>query len=231
LTEHTVTFVPRARGGVVAYQVPQVPQVPQVLVETPVVRDRIVRLGQRKHPCRHPVRLIEVQVGSEWHGYLTNELDPARLPTACVVDLYSHYSHRWRGEEPIEEAFLLVKRLLGLAYVGTGAANGIALQVGATWLLYAVLIDLSDALAEELNLPLDRISVEMVFRGLYFFCGAYQCGAYQWGAYQCGAYQLWGVPVWGVPVWGVPARRSPRPRDLLGGTNRPGHREAPPQIP
>ena len=163
LTEHTVTFVTRARGGVVAYQVQQ------VLRETPGVRDRIVRLGQRKHPCRHPVRLIEVQVGGAWHGYLTNELDPARLPTACVVDLYSH---RWR----IEEAFLLVKRLWGLAYVWTGAANGIALQGWATWLLYAVLIDLSDAVAEELNLPLDRISVEMVFRGLYFFCGAFARG-------------------------------------------------------
>ncbi len=82
------------------------------------------------------------------------------------------YSHRWR----IEEAFLLVKRLLGLAYVWTGAANAIALQVWATWLLYGVLIDLSDAVAEELNLPLDRISVEMVFRGLYFFCGAFERG-------------------------------------------------------
>ena len=61
LTEHTVTFVTRARGGVVAYQVQQ------VLRETPGVRDRIVRLGQRKHPCRHPVRLIEVQGGGAWH--------------------------------------------------------------------------------------------------------------------------------------------------------------------
>ncbi len=100
---------------------------------------------------------------------MTNELDPTRLPTAAVLDLYAH---RWR----IEEAFLIVKRLLGLAYVWTGAANGIALQVWATWLLYAVLIDLSDAVAEELNLPLDRISVEMVFRGLYFFCGAFARG-------------------------------------------------------
>jgi hypothetical protein len=106
---------------------------------------------------------MEVWIGGTWHGYLTNELDPTRLPTTAVLALYAH---RWR----IEEAFLIVKRLLGLAYVWTGAANGIALQVWATWLLYAVLIDLSDAVAEELNLPLDRISVEMVFRGLYFSC-------------------------------------------------------------
>ena len=61
-----------------------------------------------------------------------------------------------------------MKRHLGLAYVWTGAANGLARQVWATWLLYAilaVLIDLSDAVAEELYLPFDRISVDMVFRG------------------------------------------------------------------
>lgn len=62
MTEHTVTFVPRARGRVVAYQVQP------VLRETPVVRDRIVRLGQRKHPCRHPVRLVEVWIGGTWQG-------------------------------------------------------------------------------------------------------------------------------------------------------------------
>ncbi len=58
----------------------------------------------------------------------------------------------------------------GLAYLWTGSCNSIALQVWATWLLYAVLIDLSDAVAEELNLPLDQISAEMVYRGLYHFC-------------------------------------------------------------
>ena len=79
---------------------------------------------------------------------------------------------RWR----IEEAFLLVKRLLGLAYLWTGAANGLALPIWATWLLYAMLIDLRDAVAEELQVPLERISVEMVFHSLYFFAVAYHRG-------------------------------------------------------
>ncbi len=39
-----------------------------------------------------------------------------------------------------------------------------------------MLIDLSDAVAEELSLPLDRISVEMVYRGLYHFTVAYSKG-------------------------------------------------------
>jgi hypothetical protein len=163
LTEQGLSFVTRARS-LTAFKVEK------VLVATPQVRDRIVALGQyRSNPCRHPVRLVEVEVGGNLHAYLTNVLDPAVLSTADVVDLYGR---RWR----IEEAFLLVKRLLGLAYLWREAHNAIALQVWGTWLLYAMLIDLSDAVAQELNLPLDRISVEMVFRGLYHFAVAQQYG-------------------------------------------------------
>jgi len=36
----------------------------------------------------------------------------------------------------------------------------------ATWLFYVV-IDLGDAVADELSLPFDRISLEMIDRGLY----------------------------------------------------------------
>ena len=43
----------------------------------------------------------------------------------------------------------------------------------ATWLFYAVLVDLGDAVADELALPFDRISLEMIFRGLYHFSVAY----------------------------------------------------------
>ena len=42
----------------------------------------------------------------------------------------------------------------------------------ATWLFYAVLIDISDEIADELTLPFDSISVEMVFRGIYHFTQA-----------------------------------------------------------
>ena len=39
-----------------------------------------------------------------------------------------------------------------------------------------MLVDLSDAVAEELMLPFDRISLEMVFRSLYYFIQAYNKG-------------------------------------------------------
>ncbi len=145
----------------------------QPLVHSTNLRDQIIALGTyRSNPCQHPLRRIDVLVNGTWRGYLTNVLDPQILSPADVVNLYGR---RWR----IEEAFLLVKRLLGLSYLWKGAANTIALQVWASWLLYAVLVDLSDAVAQELNLCLDQISIEMVYRGLYHFSVAHQQGRAQ----------------------------------------------------
>ena len=91
------------------------------------------------------------------------------LPPYVIADLYRK---RWR----IEQAFNTVKRLLGLSYLWTGSMNGIKLQIWATWLFYAVLMDLGDAIADELALPTDRISLEMIDRGLYHFSVAHQKG-------------------------------------------------------
>ncbi len=62
---------------------------------------------------------------------------------------------------------------MGLAYFWTGSENGICLQLWATWLLYAVLVDLTDAVAEALNRPFATLSLEMVYRSLYHFTQAY----------------------------------------------------------
>jgi hypothetical protein len=138
----------------------------RVLRSGPQVRDRIVHLGRyRSNPSHHPVRLIEVYVRGSWHAYVTNVLDPQRL---SVVEVVALYEQRWQ----IEKAFLLVKRLLGLSYLWVGSLNGVQLQVWATWLYYAILIDLCDDVAELLQLPLDRISVEMVSRSLYYYAAA-----------------------------------------------------------
>jgi hypothetical protein len=142
--------------------------VSQVVLHTADIRDRIIILGG-VCPCRHPVRLIEVRFGRTWYRYLTSVLDPLVLPASIVADLYRR---RWR----IEEAFLIVKRLLNLSYLWTGSVNGVLLQVWSTWLFFAVLVDLGDAVAEELMLPFDRISLEMVFRSLYYFVQAYNKG-------------------------------------------------------
>lgn len=82
------------------------------------------------------------------------------------------YAQRWR----IEEAFLLTKRLLGLAYLWVGGSHGVQIQLYATWIFYAVLIDLCAEVALALQQPLERISVEVVFRSLYHFSQARQQG-------------------------------------------------------
>ncbi len=71
----------------------------------------------------------------------------------------------------MEEAFLLTKRLLGLAYLWV-AAMECRFKYFATWIFYAVLNDLCSQVAVALNQPKECISVEMVFRGLYHFARA-----------------------------------------------------------
>jgi hypothetical protein len=137
-------------------------QVLQVFTSTHSVKDRLIKLGTGRGGA--PIltlRLVEIRVGKATFSYLTSVLDPAILPPYVVADLYRR---RWR----IEEAFHTVKRLLGLSYLWTGSINGIKLQLWATWLFYAVLVDLGDAVSNELSLPFDRISLEMIYRGMPF---------------------------------------------------------------
>lgn len=79
---------------------------------------------------------------------------------------------RWR----IEDSFTVIKRLLGLASFWTGSINGSPIQGWAPWILYAVLVDLTDAMAEALNRPFHALSMEMVYRGLYHFTVAHHRG-------------------------------------------------------
>jgi len=54
--------------------------------------------------------------------------------------------------------------------------RSIQLQIGTTWLFYAILVNLGDAVADEVGLPFDRISLEMLYRSLYHFTYAYDKG-------------------------------------------------------
>jgi hypothetical protein len=144
--------------------------VERVFTNSYSIRDRNVKMGAgtKKIPCI-TMRLVEIRVGKTWYSYLTSVLDPLILPPYVVADLSGR---RWR----IEEAFNTVKRLLGLSYIWTGSLNGIKLQLWGTWLFYAVLVDLGDAVADEVSLPFDRISLEMIYRGLYHFYVAHHKG-------------------------------------------------------
>lgn len=155
-----ITFVTRAKSNLAF-------QLERVIVRSAQVHDQLVWIGSNSD--RQLIRLVQVLYQGKWYRYLTNELDPERLPAAYVLALYHQ---RWR----IEDAYAIVKRLLGLAYFWTGAENGVQLQLWATWLLYALLVDLTDAVAEALDQPFAAISMEMVYRSLYYFTQAYQRG-------------------------------------------------------
>jgi hypothetical protein len=161
LIERDIHLITRLKKGAAV-------QVQQVFTKSYDLRDSLVRLGSgtAKTPFI-TLRLIEVRSGKAWHSYLTSVLAPQVLPPYVVADLYRR---RWR----IEEAFNTVKRLLGLSYLWTGSLNGIQLQIWGTWIFYAILVDLGDAVADQLSLPIDSISLEMIYRGLYHFYVARQ---------------------------------------------------------
>jgi hypothetical protein len=160
LTVAQIKWITRAKRNL-AYEVER------YLRRSANVHDVLIWVGTGEE--RQCLRLIEVLYRGKWYRYLTNELDAERLPTEYVVALYWQ---RWR----IEDAYAIVKRLLGLAYFWSGAENGVCLQLWATWILYAVLVDLTDAVAEALNKPFAALSMEMVYRSVYFFRQAVQRG-------------------------------------------------------
>ena len=136
-------------------------QVKRVLTNTYDVKDQIIKIGgvTKKTPVL-TITLVQIRSQTSWRSYLTSVREPEILPPYVVAGLYQR---RWG----IEEEFCLVKRLLNLSYLWTGSSNGIKLQIWASWLFYTVLVDLGDAVADELGVPIGRISLEMIYRGMY----------------------------------------------------------------
>jgi hypothetical protein len=141
-------------------------RVTQLLAQRPYLRDELIEVGlHHSNPCRHPLRLVSVLWRSQWYRYLTNVLDPAQLSAQDICELYRR---RWR----IEDAFFVTKRVLDLAYLWKASANGVQLQLYATFLFYLVLLNVCQQVAQSLTAPLEQISVEMVFRAFYHYSWA-----------------------------------------------------------
>lgn len=158
-TEQQKFFVSRLRQNT-AYRVTQ------VLSHPPYYRDELITVGlHHSNPCRHPLRLVSVWWRGQWYRYLTNVLDPTQLSARHICELYRR---RWR----IEDAFLVTKRVLDLASLWKASANGVQLQLYATFLFYLVLLNVCQQVAQSLNEPLERISGEMVFRAFYHYSRA-----------------------------------------------------------
>src|SRR5206468_6522161 len=124
----------------------------QVLSQGASYRDEMIQVGlYRSHPCTYPLRMVSVLWQGTWYRYLTNVLDPRLLSARQVCELYRR---RWR----IEDAFLLTKRVLDLAYLWKASSNGVQLQLYATLLFYSVLLSVCQQVAVVLQQPLERIS-------------------------------------------------------------------------
>src|SRR4029453_8376235 len=162
-TDQHTFFVPRLRQKT-AYRGTR------VLAQSPYDREELIEVGlHHSNPRRHPLRLVSVLWRGQWYRYLTNVLDPAQLSAQDGCELYRR---RWR----IEDAFLVTKRVLDLAYLWKASANGVQLQLYATCLFYLVLLNVCQQVAQSLNDPLERISVEMVFRAFYQYSRALSRG-------------------------------------------------------
>ena len=158
-TDQHKFFVTRLRQNT-AYRITH------LLSHSPSYRDELIEVGlHHSHPCRYPLRLLSVLWRGQWYRYLTHVLDPAQLSARHIGDLYRR---RWR----IEDAFLVTKRVLDLAYLWKASANGVQLQLYATFLFYLVLLNVCQQVAQSLNQPLERISMEMVFRAFYHYSRA-----------------------------------------------------------
>jgi Transposase DDE domain len=155
MTRTGITFVTRAKDNLVY-------RLDRTLERSADLHDQIVWIGNEREGTLQRIRLVELLFRGKWYRYISNELDADRLPAIVLVDLYRQ---RWR----VEDAFNVVKSLLGLSYFHCAAENAIRLQVWATWILYAVLVDLTDAVAEALQRPIADISMEMVYRSIQFY--------------------------------------------------------------
>jgi hypothetical protein len=145
-------------------------QVKRVLSQGTYYKDEIIKMGNyRSTISKHPVRLVSVLWGKTWYHYITNVLDEQQLSPQEVCELYRR---RWR----IEDAFLLTKRLLGLSYLWVGQNNGVQIQLIATLIFYTILNQLVSEVAITLNQPKEKISVEMVFRSLYYVASSVERG-------------------------------------------------------
>ena len=163
LTKQQQFFVTRMREKIADRTV-------QVLSQGASYRDEMIQVGlYRSHPCTQPRRMVSVLWQGTWDRSLTNVLDPQQLSARQVCELSRR---RWR----IEEAFALTKRVLDLAYWWTGSTTAVQLQRYATLIFYAVLLTLCQQVAEVLGAPLERLSVERVFRAFYHYSRAVQRG-------------------------------------------------------
>lgn len=124
------------------------------------VFDGLVWLGAyRADHAAHAVRLVQFQVGTTTYRYLTNVLDPVRLPIVMIAQLYSR---RW----DIELAFKLVKRELKLHLLWSAKTVVIQQQVWAVLIISQILQALRMEIAGRAQVDPYEVSMALLVRCL-----------------------------------------------------------------
>lgn len=125
--------------------------------------DALVWLGAyRADRSKHLVRRVDFQVGTAHYRYLTNVLDPQRLPMAAIARLYAR---RW----DIELAFKLAKVHLHLGVLWSARPVVILQQVWAVLILAQILQGLRLEIAGRAGVDPFEVSLPLLVEYLPFF--------------------------------------------------------------
>jgi len=131
------------------------------------LRESLIYLGTGTDRAAFPLRLIQLTRGATTYRYLTNILDPRRLPAWQVVALYQR---RW----DIEKAFDLLKTHLGLHLLWSAHPNVLLQQVYATLALAQVVFALRAEIAHQAGAAVQEVSLPLMLRTLPHLAAAGQ---------------------------------------------------------
>lgn len=145
----------------------------RILQQTEQIDDRIVRLEGIDNFSKTSRRRIELVYQDTRYVYLTNILDPARMPVTHVRGLYAQHCRSSAAFTMVKQ-MLLSKHGLSPTMLWDSTPTIVQTQFWTTWALYALLVDLTDAVAEKLHQPGHILSPEMVYRKLHHLYTNYQ---------------------------------------------------------
>lgn len=122
------------------------------------VLDAVVYLGTwRSNQAKYPVRLIQFWWQGRHYQYLSNVLDPHRLPLADVVRLYAR---RW----DIELAFRLLKDFLALHHLWSAKWAVVQVQLWCCLILAQVYHALQVEIAGQAGVDVFEVSLDLLTR-------------------------------------------------------------------
>jgi hypothetical protein len=131
-----------------------------VLYQADGVLDAIVWLGaHRADRAGQAVRLVSyTRQGKTW-SYLTNVLDPARLPILLIGQLYAR---RW----DIEMMFNMIKTHLHLHVLWSSHLAVVLHQVFAVFTVAQIILSLRTEIAQQANADVFEVSLDLLIRWL-----------------------------------------------------------------